>query len=114
MTQFRYTLDISYPARFIHIYNSKREFNVITSTGGNPDIGDVIGKIYFVSNDKVSMIRVNNKGIADYDHPVFISIDTNCNADDPDFIKQCSLAFGVYAKVMAKVINYMASIGSKM
>ena len=106
-------LDAAYPANVIHIYNSKREFNILVCRNNIPESPDsiIIGKLYFSVNNEVCMIRVNDNGVADFDHPVMVSINTECQLDDLDFIKRCRDAFGVRGKIIARVLELMATEG---
>jgi len=102
-----------YPQQIIHIYNSKRECNIINKNSNGVETEEVIGKIYFIDDFEVSMIRVN-KGIAYYDDLVVIDIDTIINDEESDFITICKNAFSLRGIYMCDIINKMAQLGSTM
>ena len=104
-------MDENYPKRMTHIYDSKRECNVHLEMSEDVNTHSIIGKLYFIDDDEVYMIRVKN-GVADYNNPFSISMNTNVT--DREFRLACSHAFGSYAPFMFNVIGDMASIGANL
>lgn len=98
----------TYPKRMVHIYDSKNECNVHLEMSADMTEQVIVGKLYFVDEAEVYMIRVEN-GIADFDHPVNVPMDTDIN--DKRFALTCSQAFGVHAPIMLNVIRDMALSG---
>ncbi len=81
------------------IYSHKRQMNIYKST--TPDLspmGQVAGDIVFIDDDLVQLIEVNDKGYADYDHPVTYGI--GALMDHCEWI----MALGTYGDVIRDVI----------
>ena len=95
----------------IHIYNSKRECNIHIKYRGEDFI---VEKLYFMDNGNVSLIRVNKKGVADYDNQYVVNINTNIDNSNPDFIKHCGIGYFWSACAMADLLNFFAELGSRV
>ena len=104
-------MDDQYPKRMVHIYDSKRECNIHLEMSEDMNTQAILGKLYFVDDNEVYMIRVRD-GVADYNNPVSVSMDTN--VDDRNFRLTCSHAFGSYASFMYDIIQKMASAGANL
>lgn len=58
-----------------HIYDGRRQVNICMTNQHHDGMPNSIGNFVF-DDDEVYMFRVNNSGVADYDHPLIVPIIT--------------------------------------
>lgn len=92
-----------------HIYDGRRQVNICMTDHHRDSMPNSIGNFVF-EDDEVSMFRVNNSGVADYDHPLIMSIATpidhplGSKEQNPD-ISRWVQHFGPYGSSIKDVLR---------
>ena len=104
---YTFSANDKYPKTIIHIYNTKRECNVIRKHSSDPGDETIIGKLYF-DNDEVSMIGVKY-GVADYDNTVRCHVLSEITSDE--CYNKFHRAFKMFSSPMYYTVKVMALEG---